>query len=105
MQHRHAAEAFGCVDDRVGVDAVVAVEIADGAGLAELLDPQRFQPVAADAAEPAQRRRMAIDHADDAAIARQRRQQFFDMAEMRLVAPDAAGFSRGGPAGLQPVGS
>ena len=39
VQHRCAgAEAFGGVDDAVGVDTVVAVEILDRAGLAEMLD-------------------------------------------------------------------
>ena len=83
VPHRRARrEAFGRIDDGVGVDAVVAVEVADGAGLAELLDAERLDPVAAHAAEPAERRRMAVDHGDDAAVARQRRQQFFDMAEI-----------------------
>ena len=60
------------------------------AGLAEMLDAERLDAVAAHAAEPAQRGRMAVDHGDDAAIARQRRQQFFDMAEMRHAAAVAA---------------
>src|SRR5580658_3121664 len=81
MAHRGAGgDAFGRVDDSVGVDAVVAVEVVYGAGLAEMLDAERFHPVAAHTAEPAQRRRMTIDHGDDAAVARQRRQQSFDMA-------------------------
>src|SRR5437773_687104 len=87
--HRHLAvphggadgEAFRRIDDGVGVEAVVAVEVVNGAGLAEMLDAERLDAVAADAAEPAQRRRMAVDDGDDAAIARQRRQQVLDMAE------------------------
>ena len=59
--HRHLAvahrgaggEAFGGLDDGVGVDAVVAIEVADRAGLAEMLDAERFDPVTAHAAEPA----------------------------------------------------
>jgi hypothetical protein len=39
MPHRRACgEAFGRVDDGVGVHAVVAVEVVDGPGLAEMLD-------------------------------------------------------------------
>src|SRR5690242_3783379 len=63
VQHRPACgQAFGGVDDGVGVDAVVAVEIADGAGLAEMFDAERLDAMAAHAAEPAERRRMAVEH-------------------------------------------
>ena len=83
MPHRRTdGEAFGGIDDGVGVHAVVAVEVVDSAGLAEMFDAQSLDTMAAHAAEPAQRRRMAVDHGDDAAIARQRRQQFFDVAGM-----------------------
>src|ERR1700694_1524832 len=81
----------------------MAIEVVDGAGLAEMLDAERFHPVTAHAAEPAERRGMAVDHGDDAAVARQRRQQFLDMAEMRHAAAVAAQFSRGGPPRMQPV--
>src|SRR5215813_12532351 len=48
--HRHLAvqdrraggEAFGGVDDGVGVDAIGTIEVIDGAGLAESFDTQRF---------------------------------------------------------------
>src|SRR5690349_4464121 len=66
MQHRRARrQALGGVDDGVGVDAVGAIEIVDGAGLAELLDAERLDSVAADAAEPAERCRVSVDHGDD----------------------------------------
>src|ERR1700728_1053154 len=58
-------DAFRRIDDGVGVDAMVAVEIVDGAGLAEMLDAEGFDLVAAHAAEPSQCRRMAVDHGDD----------------------------------------
>ena len=104
MAHRGAGgDAFGRVDDSVGVDAVVAVEVVYGAGLAEMLDAERFHPVAAHTAEPTQRRRMAVDHGDDAAVARQRRQQFFDMAQMLHAAAVAAQRPRRGPPRMQPV--
>src|SRR5215471_6258345 len=48
--HRHFAvqdrgtgrKACGGVDDGVGIDAVVAIQVVDGAGLAEMLDPERL---------------------------------------------------------------
>jgi hypothetical protein len=59
--HRHFAvahggsgrEVFGGVDDGVGVEAVMAVEVVDGAGLPEMLDAERLDAVTAHAAEPA----------------------------------------------------
>src|SRR5258708_6644249 len=100
---RTGGQGFRRVDDGVGVDAVVAVEVADRASLAEMLDAERFNLVTAHAAEPAQRRRMAVDYGDDAAVARQRRQQFFDMAEMRQPAPIPAPLSRRRPPRMQPI--
>src|SRR3954470_13663849 len=90
ISHRHLpvpdrstdSDAFGRIDDGVGVHAVVAVEVIDGTGLAELFDAERLDPVAPHAAEPTKCRRVTIDHGDDAAVARQRRKQFFDVAEM-----------------------
>src|ERR1700676_1273052 len=112
LSHRHLAmpyrraggETFGGVDDGVGVDAVVAIEVIDGAGLAEMLDTERFDAVAVHAAEPAQCRRMAVDHGHDARVARKRRTQFLDMAEMRHPAPLAPQLARRGPSGMKPVG-
>src|SRR6476659_8918938 len=100
---RADGEPLRRIDDGVGVDAVVAVEVADGSGLAERLDAERLDAVAAYAAEPAQRRRMAVDHGHNAAVAWQRRQQLFDVAEMRHAAAVAPQFSRRGPARMQPV--
>src|SRR5260370_1373974 len=110
LSHRHFAvphrraggEAFGRVDDGVGIDAVVAVEVIDRAGLAEMLDAERLDTMPAHAAEPAERRGMTVDHGDDATVARQRRQQFFDMAEWQpaAVTPHPA---RRGPPRMQPV--
>src|SRR5258708_101665 len=111
LSHRHLAvphrgaggDGFGGVDDGVGVDAVVAVEIVDRPGLPEMLDAERFDLVAAHAAEPAEGGGMTVDHGDDAAVARQRRQKFLDMAEMWHAAAVAAKFSRGGPSRMQAV--
>src|SRR5882762_6578846 len=53
VPHRRAGgQRFRRIDDGVGVDAVVAVEVADGAGLAEMLDAERFDAMPAHAAEP-----------------------------------------------------
>src|SRR6185437_1278769 len=83
VPHRRACrETFGCINDGVGVDVIVAIEVVDGAGLAEMLDAQRFQPLAAHAAQPSKRCRMTIDHAHNTAISRQWGQKLFDMAEM-----------------------
>src|SRR5262245_58432496 len=46
-------EAFRRIDDGIGVEAVVTVEVVDGAGLAKVLNAERLDAVAADAAEPA----------------------------------------------------
>src|SRR5450631_2952626 len=56
--HRHFAvpyrraggQGFRRIDDGVGVDAVVAVELADRSGLAKMLDAESLDAVAADAA-------------------------------------------------------
>src|SRR5581483_6951043 len=109
--HRHLAvqdrragcEALGRIDDGVGVDAVVAIEVGDGAGLAEMLDAERFDAMTAHAADPAQRRRMAVEHGDDAAIARQGREQLLDMAQMLHAAAVAAQLPRRGPTRVESV--
>src|SRR5437660_704859 len=105
MPHRRThREAFCGIDDGVGVDAVVAVEVANSTGLAELLDAECLSAVAAHAAEPAERRRVTVDHGHYAAVARQRRQQFFDMAEILDATAVAPQIPRGGPSTMQPVG-
>src|SRR5260370_19621659 len=60
LSHRHLAvphrraggDCFRGVDDGVCVDAVVAIEIVDCAGLPEMLDAQLFDLVAAHAPSP-----------------------------------------------------
>src|SRR5262245_17704458 len=54
--------------DGVGVYAVVPIELRNGTGLPKMLDPERSYPVAVDGAEPGERRRMAVQHRDDAAM-------------------------------------
>src|SRR5437899_12677849 len=92
------------MNEEVGVDAVVAVKVAKAAGQAKMLDAKSLDAVAAHAAEPAERRGMAVDHGHDPAIAGELRQQPFDMAETLHAAAVAPQGARGGPAGMQPVG-
>ena len=68
-----------------------------------MLDAERAHAVAVDAAEPGERRRMAVDHGDEAAVARQRREQPLDMAHGAAHAV-GAGARRRRPAGIEPVG-
>ena len=70
---RTESQAGSGVDDGVGVQTVVGIEIAYGAGLAELLNAQRLNAVALYTTKPRQRRRVTIDHGNESAIARQRR--------------------------------
>src|SRR5437763_78269 len=52
IAHGTAADTLGGSEDRIHVEAVVAVELGERAGLAEVLDTERAHAVAADAAEP-----------------------------------------------------
>src|SRR5580692_5620605 len=89
-------------DDGVGVDAVVAVEVLDRAGLAEMLDAERPHAMAVDGAEPGQSRRMAVEHADDAAMAWQAGEQALDMRAGVNQAALARAAGRG-PAGIETI--
>src|SRR5690242_15816356 len=66
-------------DDRIGVDAIMAIEIRDRAGLPEMLYAQRAHAMAVHAAEPTKRRGMAVDDRHDPAVRRYVRQQLLDM--------------------------
>src|SRR2546421_12965127 len=101
---RAGGQAFRRVDNGVGVDAVVAIELVDGAGLAEMLDAECFEPMAPYAAQPTERGGMAVDHGNYPAVSRQRRQQLFDMAEMRQATAAAGQNSRRRGGRLEPVG-
>src|SRR5580704_15989694 len=90
-------------NDGVGVDAVVAVEVPDRAGLAEMLDAERPHAMAVDGAEPSQSRRMTVEHADDAAMARQAGEQPLDVGAGVNQAALARPACRG-PAGVETVG-
>src|SRR5580693_6035498 len=94
--------SFGGGDDGVGVDAVVAVEVLDRAGLAEMLDAERPHAMAMDGAEPGQGRRMTVQHADDAAMPGQAGEQPLDMRTGVNQAALARPACRG-PAGIETV--
>ena len=87
-------------DNGVGVDAVVAVEVGQRSGLAEMLDAERAYAVARDCPQPRKRRRMSIQDGDNATMRRHIGEQPFDMRARVNKAP----FSRAlrcGPAGPQ----
>src|SRR5262249_54149287 len=90
-------------DDRLGVDAVVTIEIGDRAGLAKMLDTERAYAVAGDGAKPGERRRMTIEHGDDGAMGRQLLEQPLDMGACMHQAALARPLRRG-PAGIEAVG-
>src|SRR3954454_15617896 len=58
-------DRLGGLDYRLRVNAMAAVEVLPRPGLAEVLDPERARALAHDRAEPAERRRMAVDHRHD----------------------------------------
>ena len=66
-------------DDRVGIDAVVPVELGERSGLSEMLDAQRSRPVAGDRANPRLGRGMSVEHRDDAAMGRHIGEQPLDV--------------------------
>ena len=89
-------------DHAGGVDAEMTVKLADGAGLAKMLDAKRDGAVAAHRAEPCERRRMAVNHCQQGAMRGQGAEQVFDMRDGGKVAT-GAGALRGGPACVQPI--
>src|SRR6516164_6496743 len=104
MQNRRTdCETFGGVDNGVSVFAILAIELIDGAGLAEMLDPERLDTMPAHAAKPPKGRRVAVYHGDDAAVPWQRGQQLFDVTEMLHASAITAQPSSGEPAGMQTV--
>src|SRR4029078_6815808 len=66
-------------NDRVGIDAVVPVELGERSGLSEMLDAQGSCPVAGDCAKPRQGCGMSVEHRDDAAMGRHIGEQPLDM--------------------------
>ena len=68
-----------------------------------MLDAERPHAMAVDRAEPGERRRMAVEHGDDAAMRRHVGQQPLDMRAGMHEAALARALRRG-PAGVEPVG-
>src|SRR5436190_16238027 len=103
IAHRPArGERRGRGDNCVGIDAVVPVEVRDGAGLAEMLDAERTRAMSVHGAEPRESRGMSVEHGDDAAVGRNLSEQFFDMRarvnEAALTCPLS-----GGLPGIEPT--
>ncbi len=89
-------------DDGVRVDPIVAIEVHQRAGLAEVLDAERARAMAVDRAEPAERGRMRVAHRHDAGVRRQVAKQALDV-RARMHKPAFARALRGGPAGVEAV--
>lgn len=76
VAHRRAGRgSLRGMEDGVRVDAVVAIEVLNRAGLAEMLDTGRLDQVAMDTTEPGECCRMSVDDGDDGAIAGERREK------------------------------
>src|ERR1700724_681983 len=90
-------DRLGRGHDGVRVDAVVAIEVADFSGLAEVLDAERPHAVAAHGPEPRERCRMPIEDRDDAAMGRHLGEEPLDVAA-GVNEPALARTARGGPA-------
>src|SRR5665213_3843455 len=87
-------------DDRLGVDAIVVIEVGDRAGLAEMLDAQRPGAMPEDRAEPGERRRVSIENGDQRRLPWHPGQQPLDVAlRGRAALTRAAGR---GPPGVEP---
>lgn len=52
------------VDDAFGIESVMAVEVRNVAGLAEMFHTERMDAVSSDRSEPGEGRRMAIEDGD-----------------------------------------
>ncbi len=81
----------------------MAIEIVDGAGLTEVLDPERTHAMAVHGAEPGERRRMTVEHRHDPAVGWHVGEEFLDV-RARMHQAALARPLRRGPAGIEPVG-
>ena len=68
------ADLRGGVQDGVGVQAVMAVQVGHVTRLAERLDAQGRDAVAAHGGQPRQRGRVAVEHGDQAGVGGQARE-------------------------------
>ena len=60
----------GSSQDRFGIDFEMTVQVGDCSRLAEVIDAEGRNPMAPNATNPGQRRRMAIVHGNDGGVAR-----------------------------------
>ena len=86
----------------LSIDAIVAVKVGDGPGLAEMLDAECAHAVAVDRAQPGQGRRVPVEHRHQRAMQGDHVQQALDVAAGMHKAP-FAGALRRGPACIQPI--
>jgi hypothetical protein len=61
---------IGCMNDGIGVNAMVTIEIGDSASLSKVLDAEPFGAVPIDSPKPSKRCGMAVEDGYDAAVAR-----------------------------------
>src|SRR5215471_20979028 len=91
-------DRLGGSNNRIRIDAVVAIEVTDFSGLAEVFDAERTHAMAAHGAQPGERCRMAVEHRDDATVRRHLGEQPFDVGT-GMDEPALARPARGGPTG------
>lgn len=89
------------VNDGVGVDPEMSVQVFNGAGLAKMFDPERSHPVPGHRPQPRQRRGMTVKDGHDQTMARQIAEKALDMA--RPAGPTHPPPLRRRPAGIEPV--
>src|SRR5688500_6878582 len=103
MAHRPARrDGLGRGDDALRVDAVMTIEILDGAGLAEVLDAKRAGAVTVHRAEPTERRGVGVADRDQRTMRRQPAQQPLDV-RLGMSAAALARALRRGPSGVEAV--
>src|SRR5262249_45164254 len=96
-------DCLGGSNDRIRIDAVVAVEVANFSGLTEVLHAERTHAMAAHGAQPREGCRMPVEHRDDAAVRRYLGEEPLDVGT-GMHEPALARPARGGPAGVEAVG-
>ena len=75
------AKRRGGIQNGLGIDAVVAIEIRQVAGLSEMLDPKRLNELTEARAKPFQAARVAVLHRHQPGLRIERREQALDLAK------------------------
>ena len=96
-------DSLGGAQDRLRVDAVMAIEVRKRAGLTERIHAEGPHAMPGDRAQPTQRGRVRIGDGDERAIAGHGSQQAFDGAK-RIGLPRFARLAGVRPIGMQPIG-